>query len=86
MTKPNVVHIERPVTIADLADRLDALHRLIEERLPAASQRELLTVEQAALLVHRSPQAIRHRCRRRLIGTKVRGQWFIDRASLLAKP
>jgi hypothetical protein len=42
---------------------------------------EWLTIGEAAALLHRSPQAVRFRCRRGL-GVKIRGQWRISREQL----
>ena len=80
-----------PVTLADVLeevrrqrDEVRQLRELVERLLPAPAECEFLTISEAAALVHRSEQAIRARCRRGLIGAKVRGTWHIDKTELLS--
>lgn len=72
-------------TLDELFAEVRAMRELLERLLPAAPAREWLTVEQAAGLLHRTPAAVRARCRMRGIGVKVRGAWRIDKAALLSQ-
>jgi hypothetical protein len=81
---------------ADVSGALEALRievaelrALVAERLPAPAppppERDWVTVSEAAVLVNRTPAAVRARCRARGIGVKAAGgEWRIDRARLLA--
>jgi hypothetical protein len=82
----NIVSLPaRPVTLAAIMAELLVQREMIE-RLVAQPQpvREWVTVDEAAALVHRTPQAIRARCRSRRIGIKIGRSWRIDRAQLFS--
>jgi hypothetical protein len=81
----NVVPFDRPITLADLARAIEDLRALVEQMVVQPQPtREWLTIEQAAALVHRSPQAIRLRCRNGL-GVKIAGKWRISRDQLFSQ-
>jgi hypothetical protein len=84
-TKQNTVTFPRERTLEHLFTELAAVRALLE-RLVVQPQpaREWLTIEQAASLLGRSPQAVRFRCRRGL-GVKISGKWRISRDQLFSQ-
>lgn len=84
------VVVPRPTTtlpsrsIDDLFEELSRLRELVERLVQPEAQRQWLTVDEAALLVHRTPQAVRYRCRSHRIGIKIGRSWRIDRAQLFS--
>lgn len=70
--------------VRSLRKEMRSMRDLIERVVvPAPVEREWLTVEEAAQLIHRTAQAVRARCRtRKKLGVKVDGSWQIDRAQL----
>jgi hypothetical protein len=80
----NVVPLpgSRSATLVDIWEELKRLRELVEQLVLARSDsRQWLTVDEAATLLHRTPQAVRFRCRQGL-GVKVQGQWRIRRDQL----
>jgi hypothetical protein len=76
----------RQRTIDEVYDAVTALTELVERLVqPAARAREWLSVEEAAALLCRSPQAVRARCRTRKIGAKIAGKWRIPRDQLFSQ-
>jgi hypothetical protein len=75
-----------PHTIEDVYEEVTALRELVERLVqPAAPEREWLSIEEAATLLCRSPQAVRARCRSRKIGAKIAGKWRIPRDQLFSQ-
>ena len=75
-----------PVTLESVHAEIVELRELVEQLVvaPPSSERSWLSIEEAAALVNRTPQAIRARCRTSKIGHKVHGVWRVDRARLLS--
>jgi hypothetical protein len=62
------------------------LRALIEQPVVSPpSERGWVSVDEAAVLIRRSPQAVRKRGRVNKIGLKVNGEWRVDRARLLSQ-
>jgi hypothetical protein len=82
----NVTALRRPnleEEVRALHDKLDALSDLIQRVvLPTLPPREYLSIEEAARLTARSPQAVCGWCRTHRIGVKVGKAWRVDRAHL----
>jgi hypothetical protein len=71
-------------TLDEIFDEIVAVRTLLERLIDRPSPpQEWLTIQQAAALLHRTPQAIRFRCRRGL-GVKVQGKWRISRDQLFS--
>ena len=66
---------------ANLEAMQEQLDRFVAQPQP---ERTWLTIEEAAALLHRTPQAIRFRCRRGL-GVKIAGKWRISREQLFSQ-
>jgi hypothetical protein len=81
----NVIALpDQPVTLGDVLAEVRGVRELLEQLVSVPSgSRQWLTVEQAAALLHRTPQAIRFRCRNGL-GVKIRGKWRISRDQLFS--
>jgi hypothetical protein len=74
-----------PVTLESVHSEIVALRELVEQLVSTPSpERSWLSIEEAAALVNRTPQAVRLRCRVNKIGLKVDGVWRVDRAKLLS--
>ena len=71
-------------TIDDVLAEVRELRALVERLVLQPVPREWLSVEEAARLAGRSPQAIRARCRRRGIDVKINNIWHIDRSAIFA--
>ena len=72
--------------LAAMRAEIAALRELVEQLVvsPPPPERDWLSIDQAAELVNRTPQAVRARCRANRIGHKVQGVWRVDRARLLS--
>jgi hypothetical protein len=81
----NVVPLDRPITLTDLARAIEDLRALVEQMVvqPQPEKLRWVTVAEAARLACRSEAAIRKRCRERGIGVLVDGKWRVDRARLV---
>jgi hypothetical protein len=75
-----------PVTLESVHAEIVELRELVERLVvaPPSSERSWLSIDEAAALVNRTPQAVRLRCRINKIGLKVNGVWRVDRARLLS--
>lgn len=77
----NIIELPAPsVTLADLATELRSVRELLEQLVSQPQPRTWVTIDEAAALLHRTPQAIRARCRSRRIGIKIGRSWRIDKA------
>jgi hypothetical protein len=77
---PGLVTLEGVYSeVVAVREQLDRIERLL---LPASAPRQWLTIEEAAALVARSPQAVTGWCRSYHIGTRIRGRWRVDRGHL----
>jgi hypothetical protein len=75
---------EPVITLESVHAEIVALRELVEQLVSAPSERTWLSIEEAAALVNRTPQAVRLRCRVNKIGHKLNGVWRVDRAKLLS--
>jgi hypothetical protein len=75
-----------PVTLESVHAEIVELRELVERLVvaPPSSEPSWLSIDEAAALVNRTPQAVRLRCRINKIGLKVNGVWRVDRARLLS--
>jgi hypothetical protein len=73
--------------LAAMNAKIDKLTALVEQLVvsPPSPERDWLSIDQAAELVGRTPQAVRLRCRVNKIGHKLNGEWRVDRARLLSQ-
>ena len=90
--KHHATNVARPSV--DVGRALEALRMevaelraLIEQLVvsPPPPERTWLSIDEAAALVNRTPQAVRLRCRVNKIGHKLNGEWRVDRARLLSQ-
>jgi len=66
--------------------KVDRLIALVEQAVSAPlPERTWLSIDEAAALINRTPQAVRLRCRVNRIGQKVNGEWRVDRGRLLSQ-
>lgn len=70
-----------------LTAKVDRLTALVEQLVvsPPSPERSWVSIEEAAALIHRTPAAVRKRCRLNKIGLKVDGAWRVDRARLVTQ-
>jgi len=68
--------------------KIDRLTALVEQTVvspPPSPEQGWVSVEQAAALIGRTPQAVRKRCRSNKIGLKIDGAWRVDPARLVSQ-
>lgn len=70
-----------------MSAKIDRLTALVEQLVvsPPSPEQSWVSVDEAATLISRTPQAVRKRCRANKIGLKVDGAWRVNRARLVSQ-